>query len=337
MPFRTFILLAALTLGCSVLTSWPAAGQAKSTAKGAAAIKTGSKIPRTANGRPDLQGVWTTSTLTPLERPAEFAGKETLTEQEAAEFEKRTFGQVTGDRRDGTAEADLGRSYNEFWRDRGTKVIDSRRTSLITDPPDGRVPPLTPQALKRIAAAQEKTKRQPADGPEDRSAQERCLTRGIPILPRNYNNNYQIVQSPDYFVIVHEMNHDARIVPLDGRPHLPQTVRSWHGDARGRWEGDTLVVETTNLLESTDFRGANSGLHLTERFKRVDADSISYEFTVSDPTTFTKTWSAQFPMRKAEGLIYEYACHEGNYSMTGILAGARAEEKRAAEERTNQK
>jgi hypothetical protein len=295
------------------------------------------KAPRTPDGQPDLQGVWTTSTLTPLERPPEFAGKQFFTEEEASEYEKRIFAQVTGDRRDGGPDADLGRSYNEFWRDRGTKVIASRRTSLIVDPPDGRIPALTLEAQSRLAAARDQTAKHPADGPEDRSAQERCLTRGVPIVPGNYNNNYQIVQSPGYVMILHEMNHDARIVPLDGRPHHPQNVRGWFGDPRGRWEGDTLVVESTNFSQKTNFRGANAGLRLIERFTRVDADTISYQFTVTDPTTFTRPWSAEIPMRKAEGLIYEYACHEGNYSLSGILAGARAEEKRVAEEQRTPK
>jgi hypothetical protein len=295
------------------------------------------KVPRTPDGQPDLQGVWTTSTLTPLERPPELAGKEFLTEKEAEEFAKRTFAQSTGDRRDGTAEEDVGRSYNEFWRDRGDKVIGSRRTSLIVDPPNGRIPPLTPEAQKRMADARARTRLHPADGPEDRSVQERCLGRGVPIVPMNYNNNYQIVQAPGYFMILHEMNHDARIVPLDGRPHVSQNIREWFGDARGHWEGDTLVVESTNFSEKADFRGSSSGLRLVERFTRTGPDTINYGFTIDDPAAFTRAWSAQLPMRKSDGLLYEYACHEGNYALADILSGARAEEKKAAAEKPSGK
>jgi hypothetical protein len=268
-----------------------------------------------------------------LERPPEFAGKEFLTEKEANEFAKKTFARLTGDRRDGSAEEDVGRSYNEFWRDRGDKVVGTRRTSLIFDPPDGRIPALTPQAQKRMAEASAYTSLHPADGPEDRSVQERCLGRGVPIVPMNYNNNYQIVQAPDYFLIVHEMNHDARIVPLDGRPHVSSTIREWWGDARGHWEGNTLVVESTNFSDKTNFRGSSSGLRLVERFTRTGPDTIDYQFTIDDPSAFTKVWSAQLPMRKSDGLLYEYACHEGNYALADILSGARAEEKKATEQK----
>jgi hypothetical protein len=283
-------------------------------------------LPHTPDGRPDLQGVWTNTTITPLERPAEFAGKTYLTEQEAAAYEKKTAATNTGDRRDGGAEADVARSYNEFWRDRGTKVIGSRRTSLVTEPEDGRVPALTPEAQKRVAEAAAITRAHATDGPEYRNLWERCLTRGLPMLPGPYNNDFQIVQTAGYVVILHEMIHDARIIPLDGRPHVPQNVQQWMGDGRGHWEGDTLVVETTNFSEKSNFRGANANLHLIERFTRVDPETIRYEFTVDDPTTFTKPWKAEIPMTRAEGPIFEYACHEGNYALADILRGARAEE-----------
>jgi hypothetical protein len=286
--------------------------------------------PRTPDGQPDLQGVWTNSTLTPLERPPDLAGKAKFTEQEAADWIKRTFAQVNSDRRDGGAEVDAGRAYNEFWRDRGSQVIASLRTSLITDPADGRVPPLTPAAQKKQDEAQAYARLHPADGPQDRNLWERCLTRGLPILPGPYNNDFQIVQTPGFVVILHEMIHDARIIPLDGRPHISKNIGQWMGDPRGHWEGNTLVVESTNFSGKTNFRGSSSGMHLVERFTRVDPDTISYEFTVDDPSTFTRPWSAQVPMNRTDELVYEYACQEGNYALQDILAGARAEEKGGA-------
>jgi hypothetical protein len=296
---------------------------------GVPAKETG-KAPRTPDGQPDLQGVWTNSTLTPLERPAELAGKTYFTEQEAAEYEKRTSSQLTGDRRDGGPDTDVGRSYNEFWRDRGTRVIASRRTSLITDPPDGRIPPLIPSVQARLEKERVETAKHSTDGPEYRNLWERCLTRGLPIVPGPYNNDFQIVQSPGYVVILHEMIHDARIIPLDGRPHVSKEITGWMGDPRGHWEGDTLVVDTTNFSGKTNFHGSSAGLHLVERFTRVDADTISYEFTVDDPGTFSRPWSAQIPMNRTDEAVYEYACQEGNYALQDILAGARAEEKKAA-------
>jgi hypothetical protein len=288
---------------------------------------------RTADGQPDLQGVWTNATITPLERPADLGDKAFFTEQEAADYEKRTFAQITGDRRDGGPEADVGRSYNEFWRDRGTKVVGTRRTSLINDPPDGKVPALTPGAQKKQADARAYQRLHPSDGPEDRNLWERCLSRGLPIVPGPYNNDFQIQQSPGYVVIFHEMVHEARVIPLDGRPHASPDIRQWMGDGRGHWEGDTLVVDTTNFSEKSNFRGASSGLHLVERFTRTGPDSIRYEFRVEDPTTFTKPWSAEMPMAKMDTPIFEYACHEGNYAMSGLLGGARADERKDAEKK----
>jgi len=293
--------------------------------------------PRTPDGKPDLQGIWTNATVTPLERPRDLAGKEFLTQTEAAEFEKQAVYDANGDRRDGTADADVGRAYNEFWRDRG-KVVSTMRTSLIVDPPDGRVPSLTPEAQKRNADRVEAARRRGGafDGPENRSLAERCLSMpqaGPPMLPANYNSNYQIVQTPGSVVILVEMIHDARIIPLDGSPHLPQNIRQWLGDSRGHWEdGNTLVVETTNFTDKTNFRGSSENLRLVERFTRVDVNTLLYQFTVEDPTTWAKPWSGEIPMKKAQGPLYEYACHEGNYGLAGVLAGARAEEKRAAEE-----
>jgi hypothetical protein len=290
--------------------------------------------PHTPDGQPDLQGVWTNITITPLERPAELAGKEFLTPQEATEYEKRIVAANNVDRKNLPPEVDVGLAYNDAWYDRGTKVVGTRRTSLIVDPPDGKIPALTPEAQKRQTEMRAAAAGHANDGPEGRSLSERCLlwaTAGPPMLPSFYNNNYQIVQAPGYVVIMVEMIHDARIIPLDGRGHLPQNMRQWMGDARGHWEGNTLVVDTTNFTDKTRFRGSADKLHLTERFTRVDPDTIVYEFTVDDPTTFTKPWTAQIPMKKSQGPIFEYACHEGNYAMAGMLAGARAQEKAAEE------
>jgi hypothetical protein len=286
--------------------------------------------PHTPDGQPDLEGIWTSATLTPLERPADLAGKPTLTEKEAAEYEKQLQKQNNRDRRDGSADADLGRAYNEFWYDRGNKVVGTRRTSLIVDPPDGLIPPLTPEAQKRAEAVREHARLHAFDGPEDRPLAERCLswaTAGPPMLPSAYNNNYHIIQTPGYVTILSEMIHDVRIIPLDGRPHLGGTIRQWMGDARGHWEGNTLVVDTVDFNGKAPFRGSDQKMHLVKRFTRVDRDTMLYEFTVDDPTTFTKPWTAQIPMTKTEGPIYEYACQEGNYALRGVLAGARAEEK----------
>jgi hypothetical protein len=297
-------------------------------------------LPALAQSR-DLQGIWTNATVTPVERPKEFAGKEFLTWKEAADYEKQAVYEANGDRRDGSADADVGRAYNEFWRDRG-KVVSTMRTSLIVDPADGKVPPLTPEAQKRNAARAEAARKQggPFDGPENRSLQERCLSMpqaGPPMLPANYNSNYQIIQSPDDVVILVEMIHDARIIPLNGSPHLPQSVRQWLGDSRGHWEGNTLVVDTTNFTEETNFRGSSKNLHIVERFTRKDATTLLYQFKIDDPQTWARPWSGEIPMKKAPGPLFEYACHEGNYGMAGVLSGARAEEKAAAEEAAKKK
>lgn len=283
--------------------------------------------PRTPDGQPDLQGVWTNSTMTPLERPADLAGKEFFTEQEAREYEAKTWTQINSERRDGGAEADVARSYNEFWRDRPNKIVGSLRTSLVYEPKDGKVPALTPEAQKRIADANRNTTQHSLDGPEYQNLWVRCITRGVPMVPGPYNNDFQIVQSKNYVVIFHEMIHEARVIPLDGSPHPPANIRFWTGDARGRWEGDTLVVDSTNFSEKSNFRGASENLHLVERFSRVTPEMIRYTFTVEDPTTFTKPWSAELPMMRMASPIIEYACNEGNYAMSGILSGARAQGK----------
>ena len=291
-------------------------------------------VPRTPDGHPDLQGVWTNSTLTPLERPADLANKSHFaSQQEADAWAKNLFASVTGDRRDGGPQADVGRSYNEFWRDRGNSAIASLRTSLITDPADGRVPALTATGEKRQADQRAYQRAHPADGPEDRSLWERCLTRGLPIVPGPYNNDFQIVQAPGYVAILHEMIHDVRIIPLDKasdpRPHVPLTIRQWMGDPRGHWEGDTLVIESSNFSEKTNFRGSSEGMYLVERLTRVDADTINYQFTVDDPGIFARPFSGEVPMNKTPDQVYEYACSEGNYALRGILGAARQEESNA--------
>jgi hypothetical protein len=208
------------------------------------------------------------------------------------------------------------------------------RTSIVIDPRDGRIPALTPEA-RQAAAAQAAIQRRRPEGPEDFSLPVRCLlwpTAGPPMTPAGYNNNYQIFQTRDYVAIYTEMIHDTRIIPLDGRPHLPSTIRQWMGDSRGHWEGATLVVDTTNFSEKTHFRGADRNLHVIERFTRIDPETIQYRFTIDNPTAFTSSWTGEIAMSRASGPIYEYACHEGNYSLSTMLAGARAQEKAEAED-----
>ena len=298
--------------------------------------------PRTADGRPDLQGIWSFATLTPLERPRELADKAVLTAEEAAAFERVQLERQNKDQRSGQARQDVEGAYNNFWWDYGNKVIGTRRTSLIVDPPDGRMPAMTPEAQKRATGP-----RQPpiaervvlgaiVDGPEHLGLSERCIlgfSSGPPIVSNAYNNNLQVVQTRDYVVIHTEMIHEARVVPLDGRPHVPSTMRLWLGDSRGRWEKDTLVVETTNFTDKSSFsgsiiaRGGSTGaMHLIERFTRVDRDTLLYEFTITDPATWVRPWTVQLPMTRSNEPIFEYACHEGNYSMPNMLKGARAAE-----------
>ena len=285
--------------------------------------------PRTPDGHPDLQGVWTNASLTPFERPTEFAGKEFFTQKEAAEFAKKVFDAANRDRRGATPEEDVAGAYNDAFFDRATTVASNMRTSIVVDPPDGKVPPLTP-AARDAAASRAAIQRRPPEKPEDFAMQIRCIqwvTSGPPMVPGPYNNNYQIVQTRDYVAIDVEMIHDVRIIPLDGRPHLPSAVRQWMGDSIGHWEGDTLVVDTTNFTNKTRFRGSDENLHVIERFTRTGPDTILYRFTIDDPTAFTKPWTGEIAMGKSTGPIYEYACHEGNYSLSSMLAGARAQEK----------
>ena len=297
-------------------------------------------LPRTAWGQPDLQGVWDFRTITPMERPDDLAEQEFLTDEEAAELEE--IRAAANAARDGEVPADIVGNYNTFWFDRGDSVIGTRRTSLVTDPPDGRIPSLTPEAERTRASAAE---RRENTGPHEPSPggwvddlgpnglQVRCITgfnSGPPMTPGGYNNNVQLFQTPETVVLFSEMNHNVRVVPLDGRPHVD--LRQWTGDSRGRWEGDTLVVETVNFLRETSFMrgGASADMRLTERFTRVSPGVLMYEVTVNDPTTWTRPWTYEVPMQRNTEPVYEYACHEGNYAMEVILAGARAKEAEAA-------
>jgi len=294
--------------------------------------------PRTTDGHPDLQGIWSNASIIPLERPKELEGKQFLTKEEMAAYEAKVFPRTS--REKPVAPGQVG-TYNDFWWDGDSKRAPNLRTSIIVDPADGKVPALTPEAQRRVLAERAYAREHPADGPEDRPLMDRCLLfpmAGPPMLPSFYNNsqygplttNYQIVQTPATIALLMEVIHDVRVIPLDGRPHLPPTVRQWLGDSRGHWEGNSLVVDTKNFTDKTKFRGADENLHLTERFTRTAPDILLYEFTVDDPATFTKPWKGEIPMIASDGPLFEHACHEGNYALPGILGGARADEKKRA-------
>jgi hypothetical protein len=342
------------------LRSQQSAGAAR---KPAAAAKHWT-VPRTADGKPDLQGFWTNVTVTPLERPANLADKEFLSAEDAVALE------VNGNRDDNRRSAGGGRGggaagpggvgdYNALWYDQGKKVLPNRRTSIVTEPKEGKIPALTADAQAKIKENRDYAAQHPLDGPEDLDTIERCITwisSGPPMLPTFYNNNYQIVQTPDYIAILVEMVHDVRIIPIDGKPHSDPKIRQWMGDSRGHWEGDTLVVETTNFNGKRAFlgggrtsegspavggnpatgNGGRSGggrtdqqMKVIERFTRTEKDTLMYQFTVIDPGTYVKPWSGEIPMQAMEGPIYEYACHEGNIAMFDILGGARKAEAEA--------
>lgn len=283
--------------------------------------------PRTSWGKPDLQGVWDFATMTPLERPAQFEGKNTLTEEDAATVVANANQQW---QRISEGGDDSTGTYDEFWFDAGTGVTEDRRTSLITNPSNGRVPALTPTAAERVAARRAYLRDHPADSWEDRNIAERCIlgfNTGPPMNPSAYNNVMQLFQTEDHVVVLNEMVHDSRIIPLDDRAHLPSHVPQWHGDSRGYWDGDTLVVETRNFTHKTSYRGSTESLLLVEKFSRTDDSTLMYEFTVTDPRSFSEPWTALVPMKMSPHPIYEYACHEGNYGMEGILSGHRADER----------
>jgi hypothetical protein len=296
---------------------------------------------RTSDGKPDLAGVYSFSTITPLQRPDALAGKATLDGQEAEAFEasenirlnRDLFDPIKGQPSAGYAPRAEGGvlSYNEFWYERGNRLTKDKRTSLIVDPADGRIP-LTENARRRNAERTQVSNSGFGNSYEDRPLADRCLVgfnSGPPMTPGAYNNNLQILQAPGTVVILNEMVHNARIIPTDGRPHT--RLRLWSGDSRGRWEGDTLVVETTNFRRETSLQGSTADTRLVERFTRIDADTIRYEFTVSDPNSYTRPWTAVVPLSRIPGPLFEYACHEGNYALPNILAGARAKERQQAE------
>jgi hypothetical protein len=301
------------------------------------------KVPRLPDGHPDLTGFWNNGNLTPLQRPAGLGDKQYFTADEARAFEKARIQEVDRDRREGKSQADLDGAYNEAWFDRGTKIAKTGRTSLIIDPPDGRVPPLTSAAKAKFDKINTELALHSFDNPEDRPLPDRCLMFsqvGPPMLPGNYNDNYEIVQAPGYVSILAEMGNITRVISVGGKPYLPGNMRQWTGDSKGHWEGDTLVVDTTDFRYTNRSRfgvvfggPTDENLHVIERFTRTDADTILYRATVEDETVYTKPWTIEVPMKKIEGPIFEYACHEGNYGMTGILSGARAEEKKLAQQR----
>ena len=321
--FRFCVLVSVLAMAAGVATAQGQPAAAKWSA------------PRTADGQPDLQGVWTNATLTPLERPAAMAGKAFLTDAEAAAIEKRTADNRAASDKFGPLASG---SYNRFWYDDGTTVLSTRQTSLVVDPPDGRVPVRPSAEARRDDYAARN-----GDSYEFMSPWDRCITRGIPgsMFPAGYNNAYQIVQTPGYVTIIYEMIHDARIIPLDSRQPRSPRAQSWLGDPRGHWEGDTLVVETTNFnnmgwITTSQASGRIKGiphtdqLRVVERFTRVAADTISYSATIEDPDIYTRPWTVSFPLTADPGYrIFEYACHEGNYAIENILRGARAMEKTA--------
>ena len=292
--------------------------------------------PRTPDGQPDLQGVWSNALSTPLERPEALGAKEFYTPEELAAREGRAAQGGRGGARaaePGTV-GDVHYDVSQFGLDRAhSKQATSMRTSLIVGP-EGKVPPLLPEAQKRAADRAALNRGHQFDGPENRGLSERCITwpnEGPPMLSPGYNSNLQIVQGAGYVAIMQEMIHDVRVIPLDNRPHLPSSVHQWFGDSRGHWEGNTLVVDTTNFTDRFPFHGSSDKLHVVERFTRTAEDTITYQFTVNDPTTWDKPWTAEIPWVKNDALVFEYACQEGNYGMANVLSGARATEKEAAE------
>jgi hypothetical protein len=344
MNHRSLMLANGLVVPAAViwLSSIPVAGQAQP--PGSRTSGTSGKVytaPRTPDGQPDLQGFWSNTTFTPLQRPKDVT-KEFYTREEALEMVKRAAAQEAEQTEPGTV-ADVHYDFTQFGLDRSQSPMAlNLRTSLIIDPPDGRLPPLSAEGQRRAAERAEARKLRggPHDAVQNEPLGARCILmdrNGPPMLGGAYNNGYQIMQAPGYVMILAEMLHDARIIPTDGRPHLPPNVRQWTGSSRGHWQGQTLVVETTNLTDKFAFQGASENMRLTERFTRVDEETIRYQFTVEDPATWTRPWSAEVLWQKDKGPLFEHACHEGNYGLYNTLAGARAEEKQAAEEAAKKK
>ena len=330
MSKRLFSLFGMLAVGVAITFVAPAAGQ----------DRTGTwSPPRTVDGQPDLQGVWANNTATPLERPDALAGKETLTDEEVAELKAKASlvldgdgDAIFGDRLiegalanvTGAKSSDTGTgNYNHFWL---VERDFDNQTSLVVDPPDGKIPSFTPEAETRRAERAAYRDDHPADSWMDRDNSDRCYSYGVPRISSGYNSYFQILQTASHVVILQEMIHEARIVPLDGRPHLDGAVRQILGDARAHWDGDTLVVETANFSPQSDFRGSSVNLHVVERFTRVSPDTLNWEVTVTDDTLWTRPWTTKIPLKQSADAMFEYACHEGNYAMEGILSGHRAQE-----------
>lgn len=337
----------AAAFAVAVVAQMPAAGQTPSrAAKAAPAAKTWT-APLTPDGKPDLQGVWTNNTVTDLERSKALAGKEFYTEAELKELQKQerqrlivteTEGQPAANHSgvEGAAADDVHYDFSQFGLDRAqAKLSWSRRTSIIVGP-EGTIPPLTPGARQRLAEIRAQAKGHEFDGPEMLPLGARCIARVnvVPLIPSAYNSNLQIVQGAGYVAIETEEIHDVRVIPTDGRAHLPANIRQWYGDPVGHWEGNTLVVDSTNFTDLSPFRGAEN-LHVIERFTRVDQDTILYQFTVEDPGMWTKAWSGELPISKIDGQIYEYACHEANIGLADTLRGARVVEADAAKNSAN--
>jgi hypothetical protein len=339
---------AALTASVMLCAQTPASGQTARTAT--KAVKTTAPTnkawtpPRTPDGHPDLQGYWTNSTETPLERPKGLGTKEFYTDAELADLMKKDQDRLALNKEEGRptkpgTTADVHYDYTQFGLDRGqAKLTWDRRTSLIVGE-QGTLPPMLPEARKRNADMRAKNRGHELDGPENLSLSSRCIVdaqESVPYLSGGYNNNLQIVQGSGYVAIMHEMNHSVRVIPIDGRPHLPAGIHQLKGDSIGHWEGDTLVVDSTNFSARNPFHGSGDKLHVVERFTRVDADSILYRFTVDDPETWDQPWTAETAWAKADGPIFEYACHEANYSLPNSLRGARAAEAEAAAKKAGQ-
>ena len=333
-----------------VFASSTVAGQASSAgAKATPAAEQTYTAPRTPDGQPDLQGVWENNDATPFERPEELHGRQFLTDAEVASLKSRAAELFNGETdaafgdqlflaaikdAEDFKSSDTTGNYNHFW------IVDRQwdnRTSVVSDPADGRMPALSPEGEKKRAAQAERRKMHPADGPEDLPLSHRCVTFGVPRVGAGYNSYFQIVQTRDHVAIAQEAIHDVRLIPLDGRPHLPSDVKQWHGDSRGRWDGDTLVVETKNFSPLSGLPGRNArrlsaeNLHTIERFTRTGPKTIRWDVTVTDPTTWTRPWTATVMLRHTTDQIYEMACHEGNEGLPGALSGYRFQEKKAAE------
>jgi len=331
---RRFLVLICV-LSIVLLATLSVAGQAPSAGAKAQPAAKVYKAPRTPDGQPDLQGYWTNSTYVPLERPNGVT-KELYTQEEAIQIEKRAAERESEQTEPGTI-ADVHYDFTQFGLDRNQSThLSSVRTSMIIDPSDGKLPSVTPEGQKRAAdrAAERRRAGATTDAVQNMPIGTRCIIMagsGPPMMNAGYNANYQIVQGQGYVMILTEMIHDVRIIPLDGRPHVSPKIRQWMGDSRGHWEGETLVIETTNYNDKNPYRGASQNMKVTERFTRLAPDTIDYKFTVDDETTWTRPWTAVLPLTASVGPIFEHACHEGNYGVRNTLSGARAEEKRAAE------